>query len=324
VSNLAERLEIYTPGRDNISPLRFNPLQIVPGTSQAEHADMLLRVFEAAMPQGGPLQSIMGHAIDWVYATIGTRRTPEVEDLTEAALHVLQGKAYSTETRSDLTGAIETRFGLLTRGLIGGVFRTSECIPSIDHLLASQTVVELDTLAPYPASILTLCLLSAIRTRLRGLPKATSTPRFVILMAEAHRQLRASGTAAPSQDFPDPRAYVVELVCEMLAELRALGVGAIISEQLPARLAPEIISLTETKVAFRLVDRADRDAMAASMLFDATEYEDIARLSPGEAYFYTGGFHEPRKIRTTNLHDQMDLTPPTDEELMEIIHGKVV
>lgn len=318
------RLEIYTPGKPDVSLFRFNPFQVFAGTSQIEHSDVLLRIFEAAMPQGGPLQSVFGQALDRVYETVGRKRTPEMDDLIAAAMYVIRKKAYSADTRSDLTGAIETRCGLLTRGLIGDVFRTAECIPSVEHILESQTVIELDSLPPYPAALLTLCLLCAIRAAIRKAPRAKTSPRFVIIISEAHRLLRTSGTAAPSQDSPDPRAYVVELVCEMLAELRAIGVGVVVSDQMPSRLAPEIVSLTDTKLAFRLVDRADREAIGASMLFGPAEYEDIARLSPGEAYLYANGFHEPRKIRTTNLHDMMKLTPLTDEELLEIIRGRLV
>jgi hypothetical protein len=324
VRRFAELLEIYTPGREDLSPFRFNLMQVFPGSSVTEHSDALLRIFEAVLPQAGPVASVLGQGIDLAFESLRGTRNPEMDDLLAAALSAIRRKAYSSDTRSDLTGAIETRCGILTRGTIGSVFCAGECIPPVEHVFESSTVLELDALAPYPASVLVLCQLQSLRSFLRTLPPPARLPRFVIVISEAHRLLRRSGEAAASADSPDPRAYVVELVCEMLAELRALGVGTIISDQQPSKLAPEIVSLTETKIAFRLVEKADRDVMAASMLFGQREYDDLARLGPGEAYLFAGGFHEPCRIKTVNLHERFDLSPPTDAELMEIIRGNVV
>ena len=89
----------------------------------------------------------------------------------------------------------------------------------------------------------------------------------------------------------------------MLAELRALGVGVIISDQTPSAIAPEIIKLTGSKLTFRLVDNEDREAIGAAMLFGQDEMDNIARLHPGEAYLFTKGYYAPRLINTINLHD---------------------
>jgi len=106
----------------------------------------------------------------------------------------------------------------------------------------------------------------------------------------------------------------------MLAELRALGVGIVIIDQLPSAVAPEVIKNTATKLAFQLVANQDREELGGTMLFTETEYEDIARLRPGQAYFTTEGYHGPRKITTLNLAEKLTgYSAPDNCELRAII-----
>jgi hypothetical protein len=58
------------------------------------------------------------------------------------------------------------------------------------------------------------------------------------------------------------------------------------------------------------------------MLLRRNEFEDLARLRPGEAYLFTNGYYKAQKIRTPNLHANMDLRPLSDEELLGIIRDE--
>ena len=304
VRRLARGLELYTPGDETLSPMRCALLERVPGMSVSEAVDSLARCFEAAMPMTGPVSPILVEALEETYETAEhDGRLPSIEDLMQTAREVVRRKGYSAETRADIEAAIDTRLGRLTRGTVGDVFRCTRSWPSVERLFRSMTVIELDGADTYCSSLLTLHLLTQLRAALRSMPAPDRVPRLMIFICEAHQILRKSDGAAPSEGNPDPRSYVVEAVCQMLAELRALGVGVVISDQTPSVLAPEIIKLTGAKLAFRLVDVADRDAVGAAMLFEQSEYENIARLSEGEAYFFTKGYYRPQLIRTVNIHE---------------------
>jgi hypothetical protein len=93
----------------------------------------------------------------------------------------------------------------------------------------------------------------------------------------------------------------------MLAELRAVGVGIVIVDQLPSAVAPEVIKSTSTKISFRQVAREDREEIGATMLFGEKESEEIARLPVGEAFFYTEGYYRPRRIKTENIYKRLNL-----------------
>ena len=51
----ARALEVYTPGNEEDSPFRLNPLAIPPGISQEEHIENLRIAFEASMSMLGSL-----------------------------------------------------------------------------------------------------------------------------------------------------------------------------------------------------------------------------------------------------------------------------
>ena len=134
------------------------------------------------------------------------------------------------------------------------------------------------------------------------------SPRYVIIIEEAHNIVGRNTNAAPSPDIADPKAFAAEAVSRALFEFRGLGVAVVIVDQCPSSVAPEVIKATTSKLAFRQVDEEDRKVLGASMLFGKIEFEEIARLLTGEAFFFTEGFYKPRKIWAVNLHDRFRLT----------------
>lgn len=90
-----------------------------------------------------------------------------------------------------------------------------------------------------------------------------------------------------------------------------------ILDQLPSAVAGEVVKNTATKIAFRQVDSEDRQIIGSSMLFEPFEDEQIARLLPGEAYFFTVGYKAPRLLKTVNVEESWPLPPPPScEELL--------
>lgn len=319
ISELARDLEIYTPGNESLSPLRFNPLERHPGVTEHEQMDAVIACFEAAIPMSGPLPAILREALEEAY---DTEQQPTVMSLLHAAERALLRKRYSASTYADLRGALDTRLGSLTRGNMGRVLRCVHSLPPIERLMTKPIVIEMDLLSREQACLLTLLLLLRIRQAVRTPAKAMRHPRLVIIIDEAHNLVGTDTNAEPSEDNPKPKAYASESICGMLAEMRARGVAVVISDQTPSAVAAEVIKLPATKLAFQQLDEADRAVVGSAMLFKKNEFEDIARLQPGEAYLFTTGYHGPRKIRTVNLHEQMDLRRMDDEELRGIIRAE--
>ena len=152
--------------------------------------------------------------------------------------------------------------------------------------------------------------------------KNNETPRHVLFIEEAHNIAGRTDRAAASPDVADPKAFAVEFLCRMLAELRASQVGIIVVDQLPSAVAPEVIKIPAFELAFRQVADEDRMELAAAMLLGHWGMEEMARLNPGEAFIYTEGFYKPRQIKAVNLHNRFDFsTPITNEKIIPYIQN---
>lgn len=307
--NLAEALEIYTPGDETISPFRINPLNVPAGISIDEHIDNLLGLFNASMPVTGPLPALLGEALERVYEDHQDRENPPImPDLVAAAERVLEEKGYSPEVNSDIRAALEVRLGVLTRRTTGKVFQCKQSYPSIDHLMKVPAIIEMDHLYLDQANILTLFLLMRIREYLKTAPRTEKPIRYVIILEEAQNILGSAGPAVASPDVADPKAFATESVVRMLGEIRAYAVAISVLTVNPSGVAPEVIKSTASKLAFCQVAEPDRKELAATMLLNPSEFEDLARQKPGEAFFHTEGFHKARRIKTPNLHDKFDFS----------------
>jgi hypothetical protein len=220
----------------------------------------------------------------------------------------MERKKYEGEIKSNLRAAIEVRLGMLTRQAMGRIFQSRICIPSIEDLLKYPTIIEMDYLSQNHACLLTLFLLSAIREQIKIDPNRRHKGlHHVTVIEEAHNIVGRTGTAKASEEIADPKAFAAQYISRMLAELRALGEGIIIADQLPSAVAPEVVRNTGTKLAHRLVSNEDREDIGGAMLLGGTEIEEIARLKPGEAYFYTEGLHLPRRVRCLDAGSYLKL-----------------
>jgi len=320
---LAKALEIYTPGNENVSRHRQAPLRLKRGISVDGHIDNILNCFLAAMPVEGPLPALIGEALERVYDDHPHEDNPPLmADLVAATHQVLDEKRYSSETNSDIRTALEVRLGPLIRRNIGKIFQCRRSIPSTDHLMTVPAVIELNPLANDQKALQTLFILKDIREYLNTTPKPDRVPRYVIIIEEAHYTIGRSTEALPSPDIANPKLFAAEEISRMLLEFRGLGVAVFIIDQHPSLIAHEVMKATTTKIAFRQVDREDREALGGAMLFGPTEMEELARLKPGEAFFLTEGYHRSRKIRTENLYDRFNLKIDVlNEKILPYIKG---
>jgi len=310
VRKLAKELKLFTPG-NSVSPLRINPLQVPEGISCNEHIENLLSCFKAAMPMEGSMLGLLGEALEKVYENYpNPRNPPRISDVHAALKTVLFSKGYSSEIESNFGALFDVRLGDLTRRGTGTAFQCSHNVPTIDELVNSYSVVELDAMPAEQGCLFTLFMLVLIREYVKTTSWSGDGVRLVVMLEEAHNIVGVNTNAGVSENNADPKAYASEFICRMLAELRSLGVAIIIFDQTPSAVAPQVVKNTCTKIAFRQVCNEDREIIGGSMLFDEVDMQEIARLRPGQAYFYTEGYFGPRRIVTPNLHKDWDIPMP--------------
>jgi hypothetical protein len=320
VRKLARKLRVFTVGNEKCSPLRFNPLEVLAGMDPAVHAERCIENLLASMPIFPALPGILGEALERLYGgRLDEDWWPVLYEMYPACLAILSDKDYCGEVSSNIKGAMDVRLGGLTRRVAGNVFKCRYSVPSIWDLMSSYSVIEMDLLSQSQKCVMVLCLLTAIWEALSLMPPAEGL-RLVVLVEELHNIFGPSGPARPSEEAADPRAFVVELIKRLLMELRALGAGIILSDQHPTNIDRAAIKCTAAKIVGNQPDGEDHEVLRQSVLLSPTQLEDLSRLGSGEFYFTKRGYYRPLRIRTPNLHRELDLPRcPTDAELFSLI-----
>jgi hypothetical protein len=290
-------LRVVTLGRDDIAPIRLNPLAPPAGVRREAHVNSVMAVFRAALPLQPPLPQLLEEALERTYDQSGWDYdttiedgvpAPTVRDLLETYESGFDAHGYSGDIKQNLLAALRLRLRSLTRGTRGMLLDTVESV-DFGELMEKPVVVELDDIADAEdKAILAAFLLDRIRAAARARRSTGGQLRHVTVLEEAHRLL--SRTGGGEQESPQTAA--IRAFCDAIAELRALGEGFIISSQSPSALAEAAVANTGTRILHRLESSADRSLVLADLDAADVERAAAARLERGEAAVRWPGMDE--------------------------------
>lgn len=328
---LADRLRVFTLGREHVSPLRLNPFEVPPGTDVGTHLDLLKAVFTASFALWVPLPQILEQCLvdlyverGWDFAT-GTHRggstsalpdVPTLAALVETVERAVPELGYKGESTQEITASLTTRLNSLRRGSRGLMLDVERSLP-IAELLRDPTVIELEGLGDDAdkAFVMGMLLISLYEHRRAQRtaqltaaaaagkpPPAPGSLSHVVVIEEAHRLL-AAPTKQGDSWTADPQGAFAETFSHMLSEVRAYGQAIVIADQVPVRLAPDVLKNTNLKIAHRLVAGDDREAMAGTMSMDATQSAALASLPRGRAAVFSEGDHAPLLVAIEKAKD---------------------
>lgn len=323
-------IRIYTPGNEFLSPFRFNPLAFPEGISADEHMNNLMNCFQAAMsiPEDTPLPALLGKAIEEVYENYDHSNPPYLENLVTKVKEIMDSPdlGYDSEVKGNLRTAIEVRLSPLVskKRSIGKIFSKSGTHFDIKDMMSHPCIIEMDSLNTEQSNLLTLFILTSLREYIKSTRRSGSDLTHVIILEEAHNVV---GNIPEGADPGDPRKKAADYVTRMLAELRALGEGMVIADQLPSTVAAAVIKNTGTKLAHRLTSKDDREEIGYTMLLGGAELEDFARLRVGESFYYTEGLYRSRRVRCINSNVVLGFLnengqPPDRETLYRMIESE--
>ena len=306
---LGADLRVYTLGREQVSPFRVNPFELLPGVSPVEHLDLLRAVFAAAFGMWAPLPQVLERCLTEIYTdrgwdlSTGTNHRqqrvdrvppPRLRDLVAKVVEVMPQLDYSENSTKEIRAALVTRLDSLRTGAKGRMLDVERSIP-MAALLAHPTVLELEGLGDDDDKAF---LMGLLLIRLWEHRRHEQSPdsedgrpiplRHLLVIEEAHRLLSAS-TKQSTEREGDPRGKLVEAFSQMLSEIRSYGQGIVIADQVPVRLAPDVIKNTNLKIAHQLVSPDDRSAMAGAMGMDETQSQILGTLIRGEAAVFSQG-----------------------------------
>ena len=302
------KITIFEPGLSMfegtmLSNLRLNPFQ--PAAIDGAPIDMQTRcekitaLINATLPTGDILPVIMDEAL---YAYLKEKvddfeeeemeqmpKYPLLEGALSVAKRILQNRGYEQRVTDSFVAALETRFKYLTRGKRGKIL--NEYIStSYEKLFNQNCVINLSKIpnAKDKALIMSMILLSLYEYRTsaysydelyRKKAQANELMHLTVI-EEAHNVLSKPSLAAEGSG--NPQQVVADLFSNMLSEIRSLGEGFMIIDQVPTKLIPDVIK-NNYKICHRMAAIDDCAVMAQSLALRDDQKGIIPTLEQGNA-----------------------------------------
>lgn len=324
-------LLIFTLGNDSLAPFRLNPFEFFPHESITSRVDMIKASIEAAFDMEAAIPQIIESAIyecyknkGWNIATNknkyygdkafddGVYAFPTLDDLIIQVENVVQKQGFDERLKNDYLGSIRARLNGLIVGSKGFMLNTKRSI-NFKQLLNQRVVFELEEIRNGSEKSL---IMGFILTHLLEAIKSNFEERnehklnHIILIEEAHRLL---SKYQPGDSLNKKQG--VEVFTDMLAEIRKYGECLIVADQIPDKLAPEILKNTNTKIVHRIFAFDDKKALGNTMALEDEQSDFLSKLRVGEAIVFSGGFNKSVSVKINQSSKTTDKI--LDKELIK-------
>lgn len=347
---------LFSPNADMSFPLHINPFDMPNGCIISEHIQTLKGVFEGAFTLDNPMPFILDTGIESVYKELGwnhddvytgnekdkdgnKRKFPSMSQLYKKLEELVETMNYGDEVKGNLKSALNVRIGSLLQREMGDVFDVTESTFSPEEWLEKPVCIELESMGEGPANFMNLMLCALIRESLKVNPHPKYDDpndvrykcRHVIFIEEAHNLIGPESEAVGGQGA-DAKISATAFIAKMLAEVRALKEGIFIADQLPTKMADEVIKNTGLKLALRITSQDDRQLLGGTMSARGVQLEQMATFEPGRALIFYEGLMRPFKVTVNEyggeIHDKAEkelwLDPKTDASLREMMQDRAV
>lgn len=298
-------LLVLTPGRDDLAPLKLNPLEMVPGESISSRVDIIKASFLASFDMEAAIPQVLESAIYRCYEKMGWDIStsthplyddpfapgcypfPILRDLLDAADQVVKEQGFDERLRQDYIGSIKARLQGLLVGAKGQIFNTLRSI-DFSELIHRRVVIELEEIRNgAEKSLLIAFIMTNIVQALKNEHRKNPQFRHLTLIEEAHHLLTKADPSTSSN-----RRQAIEMFSDMLAEVRKYGEGLIIVDQIPNKLTPEVLKNTNTKIVHKLFAEDDKLAIGNTMALESLQQQHLSRLETGNAVVFSQGWQQ--------------------------------
>lgn len=301
-------LQVFTPGKESISPFVFNPFVPPKNVKLESYKYVLKTAFNAALSLTSPLDKIVDESINNCYSNyrwLDTYTSDDgatvfnIDDYIKCFRQTFEKIGYIGEAKN-IGRAGVVRFKSLKQ-----LFDTYSSI-DIEDLLTKPTVIELAAIEnSEDKALIIMLLLLSILSYVNSNYIGDGNLKNVIMLEEAHvlfdsRERRESDSMSSAE-------MAKSLVKRMLAEARAYGVGMIIADQSPRKVTADVVGLTDIKLAFRLVEEEDKNIIADSINMSDVQKDRLARLRPGEAFYFYNKLEDPEELITPDYREQKNI-----------------
>lgn len=336
---------VYTLGKPELNCLQFNPFYIQYGISLQTHIDFLKDLFNASFSFYGPMPYILEKCLHNIYKKRGWNLTlgyhpqlvnlddsteifdsaymkrqyatvshqylfPTMQDLkNEVKRYIEEEMQYDGEVGGNVKTAILARLESLCIGSKGFMFNTYKPVAA-EELLQENVIFELEGLADDSDKAFCVGLLVVFINEYRQVfkdehPTEKLGLQHLLVIEEAHRLLKNVDTERSSENMGNPKGKAVEHFTNMIAEMRSYGQGVIIAEQIPSKLAPDVIKNSSNKIIQRVVSIDDQSLVANTIGIKEEDAVYLGSLRTGVALCHKEGMYLPVYVFVNSVKDNI-------------------
>lgn len=340
--NMSLQPYVYTLGKPALNCIPMNPFYIQKGVNPQTHIDYLKDLFNASFSFYGPMPYILEKCLNNIYRKKGWNlnlgyhpylsNTSNLEDFfdfkyvtekykypthkylfptmadlkDEIERYIEEEMNYEGEVAGNIKTALKARLENLCSGEKGFMFNTHDYL-DMEQLLNQNVVFELEGLADDAdkafAVGLTVIYINEYR-QVQGKRKESESPlAHLLVIEEAHRLLKNISTDKTSEDIGNPKGKAVEHFTNMIAEMRSYGQGVIVAEQIPCKLAPDVIKNSANKIVQTLVSGDDQLVMSNTIGLTEDESIQIGYLRKWMGLCHKEGMCKPVLVNISGVTD---------------------
>lgn len=318
---------VFTLGNETVAPFRLNPFEIIKGELISSHIAMVKASFVSAFDMEASMPQLFEEAIYRCYEAKGwniyTNQNeiygdkafdpdvgafPVLSELIIYLKEVVEEKKFGNRLGAEYQGTLISRISNLTIGAKGAMLNC-EHSTDFDYLADNNVILEMKDLMDEEDKAL---IIGLVLTRLSAIIKIkhenNQLYKHLTLVEEAHQLL--------SKTMPnDSRAKhsAVATFTNLLAEIRKYGEGLIIVDQIPNKLAPEVLKNTNTKIIHKISTQDDKDAVGDTMMMDTRQKEYLSALERGHAIIFNEQTNKPVHVCIKKITDTAEATIKDDE-----------
>ncbi len=312
---VCDDVESYVLGREDITPFRLNPFELVsPYESLSGHIDNLKATLSAVFPMEASMPYIVAEAIINAYKAkcwdihsgenhlhddpwaLGSNAWPIFSDMIAELDGVIKAAGMGREFEEKYKGSLVSRLNDLTLGTKGRMLNTRYSL-DFDQLLDKKVIIELEELKDEQDKALFMgFILQRLAECMKHRHRRDKEFKHLTLVEEAHRLL-----SRPEPGESNSKKQGVETFANMLAEVRKYGEGLIIADQIPNKLVSDVIKNTHTKIVHRLFAADDRNTIGDAMGLTDDQKDFLPLLQPGETVMFCGGWHAAVRVKVQEL-----------------------
>ena len=311
-------VSVYGTNPKKNKMLRINPFSFPEDIHVLEHIDKLIEIFNVCWPMYAAMPAVLKEAVEKSYIetgwdldesvnTTGMNIYPTFADVLQQLEEVIEASTFSEEVKSNYSGSLLTRVKSLTNGINGRVFTSDEIKP--EKLFDENVIVDISRVGSMDTKSLIMGMLVLKMHEYRmaegGMNQAL---KHVTVLEEAHNLLKGNASSATASEGADLIGKSVEMLSNIIAEIRTYGEGFIIADQAPGLLDPSVIRNTNTKIILRLPDYEDRKLVGKAANLSDDQIDELAKLPVGVAAVYHNDWIEPvlchfSKYEVKNIKD---------------------